>query len=110
MFEMPKYHHPDFTGEKFVNAPNAVWEAAEKDGVAPENFHSTSMYPEYFKIDGQWRLAEESRMDACVVLEDDGSLSVIEARNLRKGQKVILGRTEKAEEGIYLHPAVSDSL
>ena len=103
MFEMPKYHHPDFTGEKFVNAPNAVWEAAEKDGVAPENFHSTSMYPEYFKIDGQWRLAEESRMDACVVLEDDGRLSVIEARNLRKGQKVILGRTEKAEEGIYLH-------
>ena len=103
MFEMPKYHHPDFSGEKFVNAPDAAWEAAEKDGVAPENFHSTSMYPEYFKVGGQWRLAEESRMDACVVLEDDGTLSVIEARNLRKGQKVILGRTEKGEEGIYLH-------
>ena len=103
MFVMPKYHHPDFTGERFVNAPDAVWEAAEMDGVAPENFHSTSMYPEYFKINGQWRLAEESRMDACVVLEDDGTLSVIEARNLKKGNKVILGRTEKAEEGIYLH-------
>ena len=103
MFEMPKYHHPDFTGEKFVNAPDAQWEAAEMDGVAPENFHSTSMYPEYFKIDGQWRLAEESRMDACVVLEDNGKLSVVEARNLKKGDKVILGRTEKAEEGIYLH-------
>lgn len=103
MFAMPKYHHPDFTGERFVNAPDAVWEAAEMDGVAPENFHSTSMYPEYFKINGQWRLAEESRMDACVVLEDDGTLSVIEARNLKKGDKVILGRTERAEEGIYLH-------
>ena len=103
MFEMPKYHHPDFSGEKFVNSPDCAWEAAQMDGVAPENFHSTSMYPEYFKVGGQWRLAKESRMDACVVLEDDGSLSVIEARNLKKGDKVILGRTEKAEEGIYLH-------
>lgn len=103
MFVMPKYHHPDFSQPQLANAPDAIWEAAEKDGVAPENFHSTSMYPEYFKINGQWHLAEESRMDSCVVLEDDGSLSVIEARNLRKGDKVILGRTEKGEEGIYLH-------
>ena len=100
-FVMPKYHHPDFT--RLANAPDAVYACAETDGVAPENFHSTSMYPEYFKIDGQWRLAEESRMDACVVLENDGSLSVVEARNLKKGDKVILGRTEKGEEGIYLH-------
>lgn len=43
--------------------------------MAPEEFHSTSMYPEYFKINGRWTLAEESRMDSCVVLEDDGHVS-----------------------------------
>lgn len=102
-FEMPRYYHPDFTEECFVNAPDAVIETVETDGVAPEYYHSTSMYPEYFKIDGQWRFAEESRMDSCVVLRDDGVLAVVEARNLRKGDKVILGRSEKCEEGIYLH-------
>ena len=102
-FELPKYFHPDFKEERFVNAPDAVIEIAEKDGVAPRNYHSTSMYPEYFKINGEWKLAEESRMDSCVVLCDDGSLAVVEARNLKKGDKVILGRTERCEEGIYLH-------
>ena len=102
-FVMPKYYHPDFMEERFVNAPDAAITEAEKDGVAPRNYHSTSMYPEYFKIGGQWKLAEESRMDSCVVLRDDGSLAVVEARNLKKGDKVILGRTERCEEGIYLH-------
>ena len=102
-FEMPKYHHPDFTEERFINAPDAVYQVSEKDGVAPDNYHSTSMYPEYFKINGEWKLAEESRMDSCVVLCDDGHLAVVEARNLKKGDKVMLGRTEKCEDGIYMH-------
>ena len=102
-FEIPKYHHPDFSEERFVNAPDVLWEVTEKDGVVPEYYHSTSMYPEYFKIDGQWMLAEESRMDSCVVLRDNGRLDVVEARNVKKGDKVALGRTEKCEEGIYMH-------
>lgn len=102
-FEMPLYKHPDFTEERFVNAPDAALGVSEADGVAPGYYHSTSMYPEYFKINGQWKLAQESRMDSCVVLCGDGSLAVVEARNLKKGDQVILGRTEKCEEGIYLH-------
>ena len=102
-FQMPAYHHPDFSQPQLVSAPDARWEIVEQDGVAPEHFHSTSMYPEYFKLDGQWCLAEESRMDACVVVCDDGKLAVIEPRNLKKGNKVILGRTETGEEGIFLH-------
>ena len=102
-FKIPAYSHPDFTAPELKNVPDAAWEVVTQDGVAPENFHSTSMFPEYFKLDGKWCLAEESRMDACVVIGDDGTLAVVEARNLRKGDKVILGRTEKGEEGIYLH-------
>ena len=102
-FQMPKYREPDFTQEIFVNAPDAAIQEVEQDGVAPEYFHSTSMYPEYFKINGQWLLAEESRMDSSVVLCDDGRLAVVENRNLKRGDKVILGRSENCEEGIYLH-------
>ncbi len=105
MFTLPEYHAPDFSLEKFKNAPDARWEEVGIDGVAPENFHSTSMYPEYFKIGGKWKLPKQSRMDSSVVLEDDGTLKVIENRNLKKGDKVILGRTENGEEGIYLHTA-----
>lgn len=101
-FNMPKYHCPDFSKEMFINAPDVKIGVSQSDGVAPDYYHSTSMYPEYFKKDGNWILAEESRMDSCVVVKN-GKLSVIEARNLKKGDNVILGRTEKCEEGIYLH-------
>ena len=77
-FEIPHYYAPNFTQEKFRNAPDISWAAAPADGVAPEYYHSTSMYPEYFKIDGKWVLAEESRMDASVVLREDGRLDVVE--------------------------------
>ncbi len=77
-FELPTYHAPDFNDPKYVAAPNAQLTTVEMDGVAPENFHSTSMYPEYFKIDGEWHLAPESRMDASVVVRkaDDGTITV----------------------------------
>ena len=103
MFELPKYREPDFTDKKFTDSPDAAWEKVTIKGVAPENYHSTSMYPEYFKVSGKWTLAEESRMDSSVVLCYDGSLKVVENRNLEIGDKVIIGRTENAEEGIYLH-------
>ena len=102
-FEMPVYHHPDFSQELFLQAPDVSMKTAPADGVAPDYYHSTSMYPEYFKIRGEWKLAEESRMDSCVVLRDNGKLDVVEARNLKKGDMVILGRSERCEEGIYMH-------
>ena len=102
MFELPKYHAPDFSLCELVNAPNVKYALCEYDGVAPENYHSTSMFPEYFKVDGKWLLAEESRMDSSVVITDEG-LAVVENRNLKVGDKVILGRTENGEDGIFVH-------
>ena len=98
-FTFPSYRAPDFSAPRFQRAPDAALAVVEQDGVAPEGFHSTSMYPEYFKLGGVWRLAEDSRMDCSVVLRADGSLAVVENRNLRRGERVILGRTERGEEG-----------
>ena len=97
MFELPRYKEPDFSDPGFANAPDAAYGEVTIDGVAPENYHSTSMYPEYFKINGTWTLARESRMDSSVVLRDSGELDVVENRNLKKGDKVILGRTENGK-------------
>ena len=100
-FQLPVYHAPDLS--HLTGAPDARFAPAPKDGVAPVGFHSTSMYPEYFKIGGKWTLAPESRMDCSVVLRSDGTLDVVENRRLRAGDRVVIGRTEHGEDGIYLH-------
>lgn len=102
MFQLPKYIAPDFTKEIFVNAPNAKLVEVVKEGVAPDNYHAMSIYPEYFKIDGQWFLPNESRMD-CVAVFRDTFIDVVEFRNLKVGDKVIVGRTEDGSEGIYVY-------
>jgi len=102
-FTMPKYKSPDFCGEKFVSAPDVKIAVCDMEGVAPEHYHSTSMFPEYLKVGGVWKLAEESRMDCAVILRESGALDIVEMRYIRVGDRVILGRSENCEEGIYLH-------
>lgn len=102
-FELPTYHEPDFSAPMLATAPDVRWASVEQDGVIPEGFHSTSMFPEYLKIDGHWRLAESSRMDACIVLNPNGTLSVVAGRYLKQGDLVALGRREDGSEGIYVH-------
>ena len=97
-----KYHHPDFSEARFENAPNAVLKPAPFDRVAPEGYHAMSIFPEYFKVDGKWLLAAESRMD-CVPALRDGRIEVIEFRHIKKGEPIVCGRTEDASEGIYVH-------
>ena len=101
-FVLPVYHAPDFEALGLSDAADAKMAPAPMDGVAPDNYHATGIYPEYFRIHGQWRLAEESRMD-CVPVWEDGIVKIIEFRRLKKGQMVVLGRTEDGSEGIYVH-------
>ena len=102
-FEIPKYTHPNFETEEFKNSTNVKIEIVEKDGVAPDNYHAMSIYPEYFKIDGQWKLAKETRMDCVPRLRDDNEIEIVEFRHLKVGDKIVVGRTEDGSEGIYLH-------
>jgi lysine-ketoglutarate reductase/saccharopine dehydrogenase-like protein (TIGR00300 family) len=88
---------------KLVQAPPATTVSAPLDGVAPANFHATSNHPEYIHLGGgKWLLARESRMDCVVVVEND-DLRVVEPRHLKKGDAVVVGRTENGEEGILLY-------
>ncbi|MCR5577386.1 MAG: hypothetical protein K6F56_10290 [Oscillospiraceae bacterium] len=102
-FQLREYIGPDFDEARFRQAPDAATAAAPADGVAPVGFHAMSIFPEYFKIDGKWLLAEESRMD-CVPVVENGRIEVKEFRRLKRGERIVLGRSEDAGEGIYVHP------
>ena len=102
-FEFPQFTPPDFSYPSFKNAPHVKIALVERDGIAPDNYHSTSIYPEYFKVDQKWVLADKSRMDCTAVLREDGRIDIVEFRNLKKGDRVILGRREDGSEGIYVY-------
>lgn len=100
---IPVYHHPDFSRPELANSPHVTTEGALKDGVVPDNYHGTSNYPEYLHLGGgDWVLAPESRMDSVLVVTGR-SVDVVEARRVKKGDAVVVGRTENGEEGIYVH-------
>lgn len=102
-FQLRPYTAPDFSNPVLLHAPDAVFVPAPADGVAPEGYHAMSIYPEYFRVNGSWTLAKESRMD-CVPVLRGGEVAVVEFRLLKKGDLVICGRSEDGREGIYVWP------
>jgi lysine-ketoglutarate reductase/saccharopine dehydrogenase-like protein (TIGR00300 family) len=95
---LPDFNHPDYHNSPFVDL-----QPAPADGIAPHNFHATSNFPEYIRLrDHGWLLAPESRMDAVLTVKGN-RIEVAEARRLKKGDRVVVGRTENGEEGILVH-------
>ena len=101
-FELKAYQEPDFTQPTLQHAPDASWVKASRDFTAPENYHATTIFPEYFKVNGQWILAKESRMDCVAVLEGD-TIAIREFRHIKAGDLVCVGRTDDGRDGIYVH-------
>lgn len=102
MYRPKEYIEPNFDEEIFKRAAEAATQTVKQDGVLPDNFHATSIFPEYIKINGHWTLIEKSRMDCCVVVKNSKPYAV-EQRNVKKGDSVVLGRVDNGELGIYLH-------
>jgi lysine-ketoglutarate reductase/saccharopine dehydrogenase-like protein (TIGR00300 family) len=104
VFQLPDYQAPDLSLPQFKEAPLVHLALVEQEGLAPENYHATTIFPEYYHLkQGSWVLLEESRMDGVVVRGPDGSLLVKEFRDLQVGELVVIGRGENGEEGIYVH-------
>ena len=101
MFNLPKYTPPDFTLEPFASSPD-VKTAKASDGYIPFDFYATTIFPEYFKIGGEWKLLEKSRMDCSVVIRS-GEPVAVEMRNIKAGDDVVISRTDNASEGIFVH-------
>lgn len=102
-FSLPAYRAPDFSAPGLSSAPDVRTAPAPRDGVVPEGYHATTIFPEYYRVGGVFTLAKESRMDCVAVLEQDGCVAVREFRNVKAGDAVVLGRTEDGSEGIFVH-------
>ncbi len=99
--QFPTFTAPDFNREPFLSAPDVKTEPAG-DGYLPEHFYATTIFPEYFKIDGQWKMLRKSRMD-CVVVIENGEPAVVEPRRVRSGDQVVVGRKDDGSTGVYVH-------
>ncbi len=104
-FTLPAYQPPDFNQPSLREAPLARFAPVLQPGVAPDNYHATTIFPEYLQLQrGHWALLQNSRMDCVVVRTPEGRLAVKEFHHLAPGEQVALGRGENGEDGIYVHP------
>jgi len=83
---------PDLVGLgcELVDTGEIRLEPAPRDGVAPENFYSTTNHSTEVKIGSEWVLVEHQRMDALIVVEGDRARCV-KLRDVVKGQPVVVG-------------------
>jgi lysine-ketoglutarate reductase/saccharopine dehydrogenase-like protein (TIGR00300 family) len=74
---------------------DAQLEIVTMDGVAPDDFYVTTIYPTEVRLNGKWVRITGQRMDGCIVA--DGSdptqptASVRLMRDLRRGDRVVVG-------------------
>lgn len=103
-FRLPDYRPPAFDRPPLCEAPLAVFRPVDADGVAPSDYHATSIFPEYVHVGhGDWRLIPDSRMDCTVVRREDGAFDVREFRHLKSGDLILCGRSEDGRDGVLVH-------
>jgi lysine-ketoglutarate reductase/saccharopine dehydrogenase-like protein (TIGR00300 family) len=82
-----------------ASAVEAHCQTAPADGVAPEGFYSTTIYPTDVLVGGKWMRAARQRMDAVLVV--DATVDAVRCeliRNLKTGDQIVCG-----VEGIAVH-------
>jgi len=70
----------------------------EKDGVAPENFYSTTNHKTFIKYNEEWTLAGRQKMDAVIAVKDNKP-ECKTLSELKKGDLVVVGHN-----GIRVEP------
>ena len=79
----------------------AALAVVEQDGVAPEDFHCSTIYPTDVRVGDTWVRVAHQRMDAAIVVDDTGgepSARCTLMRDLVRGAKIVCG-----EDGVRLH-------
>ncbi|MEN9869769.1 MAG: hypothetical protein RLZZ171_752 [Cyanobacteriota bacterium] len=73
---------------------NAIMETCDLDGVAPDDFYVSNIYPTEVKVNDQWIRVQKQRMDGAIVISDGSHGVTAECRILRdlnKGDRVVVG-------------------
>lgn len=69
-------------------------EAVTQEGVAPDDFYVTTIYPTEVRVNCEWVKVENQRMDAAIAVFDTPNGSVAQCkllRDLKVGEQVIVG-------------------
>ena len=69
---------------------NAITETCDMEGVAPDDFYVSNIYPTEVRVDNQWIRVQKQRMDGAIVIKDNTAECRI-LRDLKKGDRVVVG-------------------
>ena len=72
---------------------DVITEVCDMDGVAPEDFYVSNIYPTEVRVNGQWIRVQKQRMDGAIVVKESSSVTA-ECRILRdlnQGDRVVVG-------------------
>jgi lysine-ketoglutarate reductase/saccharopine dehydrogenase-like protein (TIGR00300 family) len=72
--------------------------AADRDGVFPEGFYSTTNLPTQVRVGGEWTWVTNPEMD-CAIVVSDGRARTVPMGEIRKGDQVVCGH-----RGVKVHP------
>lgn len=97
------YRHPDFAALGLSGAPECRFEPAPQDQTLPDGFMSTTNFPTYVHVGGDWRMPEMPRMDSHLIWDPTtGRLQVKEFRLVKKGDLVAVATAEDGSEGVLV--------
>ena len=71
-------------------ANDVVTETCDLDGVAPDDFYVTNIYPTEVKVNGEWIRVQKQRMDGAIVVKDKTAQCKL-LRDLQAGDVVVVG-------------------
>ncbi|HEX7165344.1 MAG TPA: TIGR00300 family protein [Acidimicrobiales bacterium] len=77
-------------GANPMNVAPAQVVPAERDGVLPAGFYSTTNLPTTVRIDGHWVPVENPEMD-CAIVVGDGRVLTVPMHRVREGDLVVVG-------------------
>jgi len=77
-------------GVNQVDPGEAITRPADRDGVFPEDFYSTTNLETVVRLDGQWVPVEQPEMD-CGLLVQDGRVRTVPVSDVRKGDAIVCG-------------------
>ena len=94
-----------------VAAEDAALAPAPSDGVAPEDFCCSTIYPTDILVQSRWVRVAGQRMDAAIVVEqsgDDASARCVLPRDLRRGDNVVCGESGVRTQTPSVRPGADD--
>ena len=77
-------------GINLVEHGDAQLRAADRDGVFPDDFYSTTNLDTEVRLDGQWVPVENPEMD-CAIVVGDHSARTVPVSDVRRGDLVVCG-------------------